>query len=471
MDFKESMLSYLHAGWKPLPATAYFYTDKKGVKKRHKQPIVKWEEYENKFPTEIEIEEWSKKPWADKCGIAIVTGGGIVVVDFDQTEGNPDVADYAEFFLSTMWTRTASGGIHMFFRTDEEVRNATNIFGADKNKGETVVDIRGDGGIVIVGPSILWSDDPRTNVGATQMGLYETKEIWNPTNLAPLPDIFKTRAKELPKKYVKAAETVVTGNGDRHDVSMSLIAKLVGLCKTPAEFDTAKEAYRRIIQEKFQDPLPDEEVERIFKWAIEQERKRKGDTWYIFSDAVREARQATKEERDYAEDMEKWKAVAVAKLERINSTLRFVLVSGTAFNMDVADFYNQARFRTCFTAGTSTVLPPIRKKSFDAFLLTLKMEQIEDTSATIEEIIDESLMGVSERLAEAETEDKALEVAGKGRYSKYRGTLYFKMATIHNTLRQAMGNTTQAKISIAMRTMNVERVHSETGNVWKYPLN
>ena len=54
---------------------------------RDKRPLVKWEEFQKRRPTEEEVESWWTR-WPD-ANIAIVTGriSGLVVVDADGAAG------------------------------------------------------------------------------------------------------------------------------------------------------------------------------------------------------------------------------------------------------------------------------------------------------------------------------------------------------------------------------------------------
>ena len=66
----EAALEYLDRGWSIIP-----------IKPEGKRPAIKWLDYQERQPTEKEVEEWwTKWPTYD---IAIVTGAisGVVVVD------------------------------------------------------------------------------------------------------------------------------------------------------------------------------------------------------------------------------------------------------------------------------------------------------------------------------------------------------------------------------------------------------
>ncbi|MCZ6481599.1 MAG: bifunctional DNA primase/polymerase [Candidatus Methylomirabilales bacterium] len=122
---------YLNLGWTPLP-----------VKPGTKFPAVKWTEYQTRQPTPREIERWN---WSG--GIGIVTNG-LICVDCDG--GGEQLLKGKDFPPS--WTvRTGSGGLHRYYKANgQRARNAAAIL---KEDGKGQVDIRADGGFIIVPPS------------------------------------------------------------------------------------------------------------------------------------------------------------------------------------------------------------------------------------------------------------------------------------------------------------------------------
>ncbi len=122
---------YHNLGLHPLP-----------VHPETKFPAVKWAEYQTRQPTLEEIEKWK---WSG--GIGIVTTG-LICVDCD--DGGEQLLKGKDFPPS--WTvRTGSGGLHRYYRANgKPARNAVAIL---KEDGKGQVDIRGDGGFIIVPPT------------------------------------------------------------------------------------------------------------------------------------------------------------------------------------------------------------------------------------------------------------------------------------------------------------------------------
>jgi len=107
-----------------------------------KFPLIKWTEYQTRQPTLEEIEKWD---WSG--GVGIVTTG-LVCVDCDN--GGEQLLKGKDFPLS--WTvRTGSGGLHRYYKANgQRARNAAAIL---KEDGKGQVDIRADGGFIIVPPT------------------------------------------------------------------------------------------------------------------------------------------------------------------------------------------------------------------------------------------------------------------------------------------------------------------------------
>jgi putative DNA primase/helicase len=147
-------------------------------------------------------EWWTLLPYAS---IACPTGkiANFCVIDIDQGEGKDGEESFAKLGLDqktkTWQVRTPSGGRHLYFRYPcnfEVYNDAGRILGP-------WIDIRGEGGYIIVPPSC------RENGAYSYIEGYEP---WN-TELAPLPDVIQKRimghqqgASEYAKKHLVRCE-------------------------------------------------------------------------------------------------------------------------------------------------------------------------------------------------------------------------------------------------------------------------
>ena len=97
------------------------------------------------------IERWWKRWPSANVGIPTGEKSGVVVLDVD-VDGGPESLSRLERVgvpvPKTARARTGGGGIHLFFRYPRgtEIRNSTGLLGPG-------LDVRGEGGYVVVPPS------------------------------------------------------------------------------------------------------------------------------------------------------------------------------------------------------------------------------------------------------------------------------------------------------------------------------
>jgi hypothetical protein len=136
----EAALGYLNRGWAVVPAG-----------ERAKQPIVPWQAFQHRMPSQAEVTAWFER-WP-KANLAVITGAisGIVVVDIDpKNDGDRSLATLEVRhgpLPATMESITGGGGRHVYFaHPGREVRNRVGLAPG--------IDLRGDGGCIIVPPSV-----------------------------------------------------------------------------------------------------------------------------------------------------------------------------------------------------------------------------------------------------------------------------------------------------------------------------
>lgn len=130
---KTEALKYQTQGWSVIPIG------------KDKLPLVKWLEFQSRKATVEEIEKWwSLWPGAN---IGVVTGAisNITVVDFDVKSGGLETLK--NFHLPvTLVAKTGGGGWHYFFKFVPGASTKAAIYPG--------VDIRSEGGYVVVFPSL-----------------------------------------------------------------------------------------------------------------------------------------------------------------------------------------------------------------------------------------------------------------------------------------------------------------------------
>jgi len=161
---------------------------------RDKVPIVKlWQEKATATDFE-QVKRWAAVNDTCNWGIATGAGSGVFVVDLDTKHGGLDswaklTKDHA---VPKTWTvKTGSGGIHYYFKHPGPAVRIRNSIGA-VGPG---IDIRGDGGQVVVPPSIhpngneyAWvhGNDPQTPAEAPKWLLKLLVEADSKADYAPL---------------------------------------------------------------------------------------------------------------------------------------------------------------------------------------------------------------------------------------------------------------------------------------------
>lgn len=195
---------------------------------------------------EAVIRRWWQK-WPDaSIGIATGAGSGIVVVDVDPRHGGDDalatlIAEHGAF-PGTVEASTGGGGRHLFFaHPKSSVPNKTNLAPG--------IDIRGDGGFVVVPPS--------THVSGQQ---YEWKPRHSPGELSPAP----LPAWSVPVKWITIGSNIesdgpIPEGGRNH--------ALTSFAGTMRRRGMSYEAILAALQEenakRCRPPLAEDEVQRI----------------------------------------------------------------------------------------------------------------------------------------------------------------------------------------------------------------
>ncbi len=192
-------IAYRELGWSIFPV------------KTDKTPAVySWKEYQERYPTDIELNQWWGK--GSLNGIALVTGklSGIVVVDDDRPKHN--IKGGIGFPL-TVTSKTGGGGLHHFFRhPGVPVPNSSGEI-------EKYIDVRGDGGYVLLPPS------------KNKSGEYEWFPFLSPQDLgfAELPKTILEKKNENQKRVTNWGEFIKEPvlEGERNMTATKYAGKLL----------------------------------------------------------------------------------------------------------------------------------------------------------------------------------------------------------------------------------------------------
>lgn len=172
----DAALEYLERGWSVIP-----------IKPEGKRPAIKWREYQERQPTEEEVEQWWTQ-WPD-YDIALITGeiSGVVVVDCDNEDAAHAAFDAG--MRSNIKAKTKRG-IHLYFEHPKDgirrgPRAGVNSRGADWPRINGL-DFRGDGSYALLPPSNNYHwDYPQHVFDWDEMPVWQD---WRPSVSAPNPD-------------------------------------------------------------------------------------------------------------------------------------------------------------------------------------------------------------------------------------------------------------------------------------------
>ena len=206
---------------------------------------------------------WAQWPTAN---IGIATGqvsGGICVIDQDEKNGKHGIEAFEAWidenmlYIDDTWeSQTASGGRHTFFRSTLPVANRVGWL-----KG---VDVRGDGGYVVVPPSVLAD-------GSTYSWLTSPSDLEAPITNEDDPNV-EQLVSEINRKGgngtpLVVPETIVTGG--RNDMLYKMACSMQAKGMSDAAILAAVKAENAA---KCSPPLGDFEIDKLVRSALTKEK-------------------------------------------------------------------------------------------------------------------------------------------------------------------------------------------------------
>lgn len=212
---------------------------------KDKRAKVRWEEFQNRLPTDAELEKWFLDQ--PNNNIAIITGkiSGITVVDLDKHKG----VSLDQFPHNTYTVKTGNGGYHLYYQYQEGVLTAADVFKDGKG-----VDIRNDGGYVIAPPSVI------TPKYEGEDGVYS---VIKQAKLAKFPTEIFNKVTGGKKTQKKITPLLNVSEGGRNASMASLIGTLLNSMPS-SRWDEAWQMVKSI-NAGYKPPLPEDELERTFK--------------------------------------------------------------------------------------------------------------------------------------------------------------------------------------------------------------
>lgn len=230
-----------------------------------KEPIIKWGEFRERYPTDAELVEWFDNK---DSNIAIVCGklSNLSVLDGDGVSG---LAEIIRLKLTSLGTVvTGSGGKQLFFTHSGESNKWTS-------KNHQGLDSRGEGGYVVAPPSL----HPNGNRYRWSFGIPNPKALptW-PAGLLTTPAAPTGVQVDMPREtepwIVKALQGV--SSGERHRVLVRLACYLI----PRHHYDIVKQNLLDWNQ-KNQPPMPEAEVIKQLNDLVGRFKKGQYKTSYV----------------------------------------------------------------------------------------------------------------------------------------------------------------------------------------------
>ena len=157
------------------------------LKPRSKEPAVSWKEFQERYPTVDELEQWFGGDSQNNIGIVTGKISGIAVLDFDD----PKASTYVEEDDLNTPTVITNQGSHAYYK---HLPGLGNLQGKDDLPG---LDIRAEGGMIVAPPSIhpsghqyVWKE----GAGLDDLPLREFPQqilIEDPTEKTPLKELYQ----------------------------------------------------------------------------------------------------------------------------------------------------------------------------------------------------------------------------------------------------------------------------------------
>lgn len=237
----QAALKACRRGWSVLP-----------MRPGGKAPLIPWLERQETPARESHIRQWFERWPRANVGVATGAVSGIVVLDVDPAHGGDESltdleSEHGEL-PATVEARTGGGGRHLYFaHPGGTVPNRVGL--------RDGLDIRGDGGCLVMPPSIHPSG-----------GRYKWIEGRSPDDLSPAPlprwldDLLRgRRSPGHSRRYWRELTAKGVGEGERNNTIASLAGHLLWHGVDPY---VALELLLAWNRDRCRPPLPDDEVAR-----------------------------------------------------------------------------------------------------------------------------------------------------------------------------------------------------------------
>jgi len=214
-----------------------------------KKPLVQWKVFQERPPTEEEVKGW----WRDfpSANVAILTGtvGGLTVLDFDPGHA-PFPPDGCELPTGCV-VSTPRGGKHYYFK---------HILGAKNSASKLArgIDVRGEGGYVVIPPSVVNAKPYTYEVGSLDDALRTEAPVWLLNALrrsADAPPVVTPGGERIPKSQRNATLISLAGTMRRRGMTeesilSALLDENILRCDPPLEEEEVRKVAASVARYK-----------------------------------------------------------------------------------------------------------------------------------------------------------------------------------------------------------------------------
>ena len=428
MDLPAYACKYVKLGWSVIPIEA-----------GEKKPLVKWEKYQRERATEDQVKKWWKS--YPNANIGIVTGiiSDIIVIDIDSDAGKEGyIAKFNELHHTISQKTGKPKALQLFFRhpKDQKYHNKAGLL--------PEVDVRADGGYVIVPPSIHpngktyeWIIDP------IDMGL---------DDLLDLPEDIKiqliTKTENRSKNIEGWVQEALMGvkEGKRNDIC----ARLAGYYLRAFEGDT--EQVEILLQSWNERNIPPMDWKEI-RTVIESVAKREG----------RDAMGA-----GVGEKIEKIQILEYPPPDDTRKYKVFLTDHDASVEMNVSELVLFSRFKMKFTELARRIPKNVKQFKWEE-MVNKGLEEAE----IIKMSVDETLTGLVLRMINGEVfsehcADKLEYV--RGQIIKNDDTIYLKIETLLGMMLVERERVNRKEVGKILRSLgfvnDVVRLKNATIRCW-----
>ncbi len=256
----ERALKYQELGWSVFPV------------RKDKRPLIRWMGYQKERATLEQLNEWSRQYPGMNIGVATGALSGIVVLDLDIKHGwsSKKLREQGYNLPPTAAARTGNGGEHLFFKhPGSKIPNSEGQLFGDG------VDIRGDGGFVVLAPSVTaYKDKDGKDAGGPYEWIVPPED-----GIADMPEwlLAKIAGGEENKKDWRVLINEDAKEGSRNGAAASIAG---GLMSTTGAEQWEIIAWPRLQtwnQEHCKPALPEKELRNVYESIVSTEQRKRED--------------------------------------------------------------------------------------------------------------------------------------------------------------------------------------------------